>query len=77
MKFEVLNDFKGGGYQFEEGNSHNSEKLNNIDNNDVERWHRAGFVKGEGMGDAVALNPNHTEIKPNNVVINLQAEDVK
>ncbi|WP_045860330.1 hypothetical protein [Teredinibacter purpureus] len=67
MNFEVMNEFKAGHVSFEVGNRHDSDKLQGIEVSDVERWHRAGFVKAEGMGEAVALNPNHVEVAPRKV----------
>lgn len=63
MKFTVLTDFKAKGFQFETGNSHDSQKLG-VEDERVERWYRAGFVQIEGRDPAPAPNPNHVELAP-------------
>lgn len=47
MKFKVLEDFKTAYGSFEEGNSHDSEKLGATEE-DMNRWHGAGWIEISG-----------------------------
>lgn len=62
MKFKVKNEFRGGRRTFETGNSHDSAKMADVSEEDVNRWYRAGFVDIEGQEPGPDLNPNRVEL---------------
>jgi len=68
MKFKVLTEFKHGFDTFEEGNNHDSEKLDLTDEL-IEVFHRAGWVELEGRENN-ELNPTEQEVIPDNVMHN-------
>lgn len=62
MKFTVKNEFKSGYRTFEVGNSHDSSKMPDITEEDVQRWYRAGFVDIEGKEPGPEPNPQRVEL---------------
>lgn len=62
MKFKVKNEFKSGYRSFEEGNNHDSGKMPDVSDEDVQRWYRAGFVDIEGEEPGPDLNPQRVEL---------------
>jgi len=68
MKFKVLETFKHGHATFEEGNTHDSEKLGFTDEL-IEVFHGAGWVELEGRENN-DLNLTERTVIPDNVMHN-------
>ena len=76
MRFTVKNEFKAVGQTFEPGNNHDSTIRDDISDEDVMRWYRAGFVEVEGEAPGPDLNPNHTELAVDNINLGHSVENV-
>ena len=77
MKFTVKNEFKAKAQTCEVGNTHDSEKREDISTDDIMRWYRAGWVEVEGEAPAPDLNPQRSELVVQNTSHNHKAETVK
>lgn len=66
MKFKVLNDFKHGFNLFKKDNNHDSDECEEMNNEVVHAYHRAGFIELEGENNNV-LNPSNSEVIADNV----------
>ena len=63
MKFTVIEPggFLHGAVRLEEGNSHDSDNFDDMTDEHVNMFQRAGWVSVEGVEDC-KRDPNHTEI---------------
>jgi hypothetical protein len=63
MKFTVKHQFKAKARTWEVGNIHNTDNFPEIDESDVERWYKAGFVDIEGREAGPEPSPNRVVVE--------------
>lgn len=62
MKFKVKNEFRSGRRTFEVENNHDTSRMADVSDEDVQRWYRAGFVDIEGEEPGPDPNPQRVEL---------------
>jgi len=76
MKFTVKHTFKHGYTTFEDKNSHDSDNLEGVTDNDVETWYHAGWVDIEGMEPGPEAKPISAELEVQNIKHKITSETV-